>query len=188
MINENKFGLRELEWGENIFMTFLRRQPLCYNNNNREKTARKQAQVFEMKQTKIFCLPAFSPEVLKLVLCCAASFTCGVQCSTVLTWVRRHPHLLDKLQPPLMTLIYNERIWERKEWMSSWPCFSDRTVSLWVLARGAAGMLAGRHNTLAHLPSHLPLPDEWKPQPVLPNLHPTAGNTQYLVLELNMVA
>lgn len=68
-------------------------------------------------------------------------------------------------------------VWDKKEWMSFWPCFSDRAVSLWVLAGGAAGMLAGRHDTLAHLPSHLTLPNEWKPQPVLQNLHPTAGNT-----------
>lgn len=61
--------------------------------------------------------------------------------------------------------------------MSAWPCFSDGAVPLWVLAGGAAGMLAGWHNTLAHLPSHLPLPDEWKPQSVLQNLHPAAGNT-----------
>lgn len=55
--------------------------------------------------------------------------------------------------------------------------YSDRTVSLWVLAGGAAGMLAGWLHTLAHLPSHLPLPDERKPQPVLQNLYPAAGNT-----------
>lgn len=54
--------------------------------------------------------------------------------------------------------------------------FSDWAVSLWILAGRAAGVLAGRHYAVAHLPSHLPLPDEWKPQPVLQNLHPAAGN------------
>lgn len=47
------------------------------------------------------------------------------------------------------------------------PVFADWTVSLWVLARGTAGLLAGWNHTLAHFPSHLSVPDEWKPQPVL---------------------
>lgn len=45
--------------------------------------------------------------------------------------------------------------------------FADWTVSLWILAGGTAGMLAGWHYSLAHFPSHLPVPDEWKPQSVL---------------------
>lgn len=90
--------------------------------------------------------------------------------------------------PPMTLICDDEWVGERKEWTSSWPCFSDRTVSPCVLAGRAAGMLAGRHYALEHLPSHLPLPDEWKPQPVLQNLHPTAGKPQYLTLQPNVIA
>lgn len=52
---------------------------------------------------------------------------------------------------------------------------ADGEVPGWLLAGGAAGLLAGRHHPLAHLPRPVPLPDGGGHQPVLPDHHPAPG-------------
>lgn len=176
-------------------MPCCRDQPLCYNTTTREKQYYNW-QVFGIKQNEeIQCAWSESSTALCficLIYWCWSSMLRSANFATValgddtltkdLHFVKhiRANSLFPSLyctahslpsQPWFVMSMYRKR----KEWMFS-VCFSDRTVPLWVLARGAAGMLAGWHHTLAHLPSHLPLPDEWNPQPVLQNLHPTTGN------------
>uniref|UniRef100_A0A8B9TKK2 Beta-secretase 1 n=1 Tax=Anas platyrhynchos TaxID=8839 RepID=A0A8B9TKK2_ANAPL len=47
------------------------------------------------------------------------------------------------------------------------------------LAGGAAGLLAGRHHALAHLPRPVPLPDGGGHQPVLPHHHPAPVHDEF---------
>lgn len=51
----------------------------------------------------------------------------------------------------------------------------DGEVPRWLLAGGAAGLLAGRHHPLAHLPGPVALPDGGGHQPVVPDHHPAPG-------------
>lgn len=52
---------------------------------------------------------------------------------------------------------------------------ADGEVPGRLLAGGAAGVLAGRHHPLEHLPGHIALPDERGHQPVLPHHHSSTG-------------
>lgn len=52
---------------------------------------------------------------------------------------------------------------------------ADGEIPRRFLAGGAAGLLAGRHHALAHLPRPVPLPDGGGHQPVLPHHHPAPG-------------